>query len=52
MRFKGSRKKDEDRYRLSDVFALIVAALQVILPFVAILLLAVLLAYGLFLLLF
>ena len=48
------REKDDQResYRFSEVFALILAALQVILPYLAILLLAVLLAFGLFILLF
>ena len=48
---RGTEDKRES-YRLSEIFALILAALQVILPYLAILLLAVLLAFGLFILLF
>lgn len=50
--FRNSRKEREEEYRPSDIFALILAALQLILPFVLLLLLAVGLVYGLFLLLF
>ena len=51
-REKGREGRDEPEYRPSDVFAFILAALQIILPFLFLILLVVLIAYGLLHLLF
>ena len=48
----GVGRDDEHRWSLIDIGALILAALQVILPFVVILLAATAAAYGLFMLAF
>ncbi|MFP4330672.1 MAG: hypothetical protein ACOC45_05775 [Alkalispirochaetaceae bacterium] len=50
----GRREKrgEEERYRPSEVFAMIVAALQLLLPIVAAILAAAVAGYGLFVLLF
>ena len=49
---KRGRKEGQERWRLGDILIMVLAALRVMLPFVLILLLAILAAYGLFVLAF
>ena len=49
---KRGRQQGQDRWRIGDILIMVVAALRVMLPFVLILLLAILAAYGLFVLAF
>ena len=50
--FRRKKGENPDEFRRSDVLAMIIAALQVVLPFVLLLIVVAGIVYGLFLLLF